>query len=334
MDGVSDYRITACTFTDAVVDDVYIAASSSKVSSKDGVIENSTFDGARRNSISVIAAQRLEITNNRISNVRGTSPGDGIIIESNSTDLDGANKDIVINRNTFTNIAEAGVAIVAVRKPSRITVDSNEFVNCPTGVRVNGDYCVVTNNYFRDATRPSSSFGSATMGQIAVGGYSGHVVTIDGNRMERIQEMSGVYIHNTWVGESFVANNTISGITNPKYPVISVWSANTHVTGNNISNCAGIGIGVAGNNADIGSNGLTNGGHSAIYYTGSGGSIWRNSIIEYGMAGVGQSIATVGGSSGCTILGNVVRNWSISGWTGIKYDSKDTLSGNTLQGVK
>ena len=333
IDGASDFRITGCKFTDAVLDDVYVAANSSKISSRDGVIENSTFDGARRNSISVIAAQRLEITNNKISNVRGAAPGDGVIVEANSTDAEGANKDILINRNTFTNIADAGVSVIANKNPRRITVDSNEFINCPTGVRINGDYCVVSNNYFHDSAKPSSGYGSGALGQITIGGYNGTRVTIDANRIERFAGMSGIYLHVTWVGESFITNNTVSGITDSKYNAIAVWSANAHVTGNGVSNCAGIGIGVSANNADIGSNTLSTGGHSGIYYNGSGGSIWRNTVIEYGMATAGMCIAAVGGTVGCNIRDNVIRNWSVSGWTGIRFDAKDILSGNTLQGV-
>ena len=83
-----------------------------------------------------------------------TRPGNGV------ADPEGAHKDSLINRNTFTNIANSGVAVIANRTPRRITVDSNEFINCPTGVRIIGDCCVVSNNYFHDAAKPSSGFGS------------------------------------------------------------------------------------------------------------------------------------------------------------------------------
>jgi hypothetical protein len=333
MDGVSDFRLTGCTFTDAVLDDIYIAANSSKVSSKDGVIENCTLDGARRNSISVIAGQRIEITNNRISNVRGADPGDGILIESNATDAEGANRDIVINRNTFSNVDDSGVSVIPNRSPKYITIDSNEFVNCPTGVRIMTTQCVVSNNFFHDAVRPTSGRGSQTLGQIVTGGYNGGVVTIDSNRIENIKDMSGIYVHITWTGSANVENNTVKGLTNSKYPVIHVWTSNATVTGNGIDQCAGMGIVVAGNNANIGANLLTNGNHVGIYSCGTGGSIWRNTVVDYGIADAGLCIIADGGTIGSSIYENVIRHWDTPNWTGMRVDSRDILTANSLQGV-
>ena len=115
-----------------------------------------------------------------------------------------------------------------------------------------------------------------------------------------------------------------------KYVGIYVGSANAHVTGNLLENLPYIGIGVIGNNADIGSNLLKNGAHAAIYYTGSSGTIWRNTIIDFGMAGAGNCIMATGGIEGCRIEYNVIRNWVNSGWKGINADTNDLLVGNTI----
>ena len=330
IDGATDFRITDCVFHDSTLDDLYLAQTvGTTLGSHDGVVENCTMDGARRGAISVIFAYDIEITNNYISNVTGFHPASGIILEANMTDPEGAIHDVLINQNTFDNCGVNGVTIVQRRSPKRITVDSNIFNNCPTGVLVRGENCVISNNTFQGGERRLSGEGSDAIGQIAVTSYVGSSVKIEGNYITDIIGMSGIHIHSTWQGTSWVENNTIKNLSG-KYVGIYVASANSHVTGNRLENLPYIGIGVLGNNADIGSNLLKNGAHAAIYYTGSSGTIWRNTIIDFGMAGAGNCILTTGGVEGCRIEYNVIRNWVNSGWKGINADTNDVLIGNTI----
>jgi hypothetical protein len=326
IDGANDFRIADCNFADSTLDDLYLAqVVGTHNGSYDGVVENCIMDGARRAGVSVIFAHNVEITNNHITNVTGHHPAAGIIFEANLSDPEGAIHDVLVNSNTFENIGGVGVNIVQRRSPKRLTIDGNSFTDCPTGVLVRGQDCVITNNYFQNASKPASGEGSDATGQISVSNWVGTTVTIKGNTITDITGMSAIYIHPTFQGETWIENNTVMRI-NGMVCGIAAWTANAHVTGNRVDRVSYIGIGVTGDNGDIGSNYLTNGTHAAIYYSGSGGSIWRNHIVNYGMVGAGCSILATGGANGCRIDTNVIR--APSGWTAIKADPNDIIVGN------
>lgn len=335
MNGCSDFRINACAFINSTLDDLYLDGDKSGRSTRDGVIQDCTFDGAYRNGITVVQANHIEITRNSVSHVVGMHPNTGIVIEAGPDSPMYSSSDILINQNTITDIAESGIAVAPAQAPKRITIDSNSFVNCPAGVLIRGDECVITNNYFVDGARSASGPGSSVLGQISVMNYAGTSVVISDNTISDVTGMSGIYIHSTWSGVATVTGNTVQDVSGV-YCGIAIWSNNAHILSNRLDDIEYIGIGVTANYAEIGMNWLSNGSSSAIYYAGNGGLVYQNTVEDFGAPNKGVCISTTGGTIGCNIFGNTIYcTTGATNWIGIRKDALDNLDpSNKLYGVK
>jgi hypothetical protein len=197
----SDFRIVRCTFTDAICDHLYFAASDSlrdATACRDGVVENCLFDGAWRNAISVIHAHNLVLHNNTIRNVVGTRPQSGIDIEANTTgsnaDCDRANRDISISGNSFSSCTGSAVQIPGVKSPSRISIVGNNIAG--SGVSVPDDVgaseIAICDNVIHDVVGVG----------IAIGGVGG---VVSGNRLSNGSEFA-IYVTG---GQHLISRNSL-----------------------------------------------------------------------------------------------------------------------------
>ncbi len=340
LKGCSDFRIIGCTFTNAVSDHLYISASKPQdhtTGCHDGLIQGCTFRGAYRNAISVIHGYGLKIIDNNIRDVVGTKPASGIDIEANEDDADGANHDILISGNTIAGCAETGVRITATQNPSYVSIEHNLIENCPSGVRVNGHHCRVSNNLFRNAKSPESGPGSGALGQIVVAGASFEQVHISGNKMHSIKGVSGIHLHGTFGGSALIQNNQFFEVAGGKYSAINVDSSDASIIGNVIEKMpeGGLAIRVSGARAVIENNLLRNGVGSAIWCGGSNHTIRGNTVIDFGLSDAGRCLQTIDGSGGSVIEGNVIRKTTPNReWEALLSNPNDYLGKNFRQGTK
>ena len=136
--GASKITVRNCKISKFWGDAIYLGRRENDlVIPSDVIIENNILDDCRRNNISVVSGERVNIHHNVITNASGQNPQAGIDLEpDNYRDLI---DNIIIDSNIFLNNHNYGVLIVGVYEDANyayntknITVSNNEFsgVDC------------------------------------------------------------------------------------------------------------------------------------------------------------------------------------------------------------
>lgn len=195
-------------------------------------IRNCSLDGARRNNISITAADGVFVENNVITNagtVKGTKPWAGIDIEGygeGAIDYEEPRR-VVVRGNVFRGNAEVSVLNF---NGYGVIIEGNHADN--TFSYGNGTDTVISNNVM---VRTDGSKVAIAAQQVS-NGYDGNNVTIVGNIIKGFS--SGIDARGKDV---VVTGNTVSHLGNTGGTGIGVWDAeNVLVADNAVHRCAGL----------------------------------------------------------------------------------------------
>lgn len=106
-----------------------------KIRTQNIVINNNNIHHVRRNGISVIAVDKLDIINNLIHDISGTSPQSGIDIEKNKEEQ--IYKNITISNNKIYNHKNAS-SITFWDTAEKFKITNNELAGKITALRRSG----------------------------------------------------------------------------------------------------------------------------------------------------------------------------------------------------
>ena len=125
--GSKNVEISNLEIYDMIGDGVYISGTSINNTSTSIFIHDCNIYNTRRQGISIISAENVEIYNNEIHDINGTDPASGIDLESNEETERIDN--IKIYKNNLYNFSQNNLAIVLVRYIYNVEIYENTITN-------------------------------------------------------------------------------------------------------------------------------------------------------------------------------------------------------------